>query len=76
MIKDAFRKQSKKYHPDRNPSAKDKFQNINVGNLYPNSAYEVLMDEHKKYLYDRIGKDKLNDPHVEMQHDLRSLKGP
>lgn len=34
------------------------------------------MDEHKKYLYDRIGKEKLNDPQVEMQFDLRSLKGP
>jgi curved DNA-binding protein CbpA len=31
MIKEAFRKQSKKFHPDRNPGAKDKFQQINVG---------------------------------------------
>lgn len=31
VIKDAFRKQSKKYHPDRNPGAKDRFQKINVG---------------------------------------------
>jgi len=34
MIKDAFRKMSKKYHPDRNPSAKDKFQKINVGKVF------------------------------------------
>ena len=39
-------------------------------------AYEVLMDEHKKYLYDRLGKSKVDEMHVEQQYDLRSLKGP
>lgn len=41
-----------------------------------NEAYEVLMDEHKKYLYDRLGKDKINEQNIEMQFDLRNLKGP
>lgn len=27
-------------------------------------AYEVLMDEHKKYLYDRLGKSKVDEMHV------------
>lgn len=30
-IRDSFRKLSRKYHPDRNPSAKDRFETINVG---------------------------------------------
>lgn len=34
------------------------------------------MDEHKKYLYDRLGKTKVDEMHVEQQYDLRSLKGP
>jgi hypothetical protein len=34
------------------------------------------MDEHKKYLYDRLGKDKINEQNIEMQFDLRNLKGP
>lgn len=30
-IRDAFRRLSKKYHPDRNPSSRERFEKINVG---------------------------------------------
>lgn len=50
-IKKAFRKQSKKYHPDLNPGnkeAEEKFKEIN-------EAYQVLSDSDKKAKYDRYG---------------------
>jgi molecular chaperone DnaJ len=50
-IKKAFRQLAKKYHPDQNkdnPSAEDKFKEIN-------EAYEVLKDPQKKAMYDQHG---------------------
>ena len=50
-IKSAFRKLSKKYHPDLNPddpTAEDKFKEIN-------EAYQVLSDSEKKQRYDQFG---------------------
>ncbi len=50
-IKKAFRKQSKKYHPDLNPGnkeAEDKFKEVN-------EAYQVLSDAEKKSRYDQFG---------------------
>lgn len=50
-IKKAFRKQSKKYHPDLNPGdkvAEEKFKEVN-------EAYQVLSDADKKSRYDRFG---------------------
>jgi DnaJ-class molecular chaperone len=41
-----------------------------------NSAYETLYDEHKKYLYDRVGIEKMNDPNVYHEFDFNQLKGP
>ncbi|WP_028273574.1 molecular chaperone DnaJ [Atopococcus tabaci] len=49
-IKKAYRKLSKKYHPDINkePDAEEKFKQIT-------EAYEVLSDENKRAAYDQYG---------------------
>ena len=50
-IKKAFRKLSKKYHPDLHPgdkAAEEKFKEIN-------EAYQVLSDDEKRQRYDRFG---------------------
>ncbi len=49
-IKKAYRKLSKKYHPDINkePGAEDKFKEIA-------EAYEVLSDQQKRARYDQFG---------------------
>lgn len=55
-IKKAFRKLSRKYHPDvsKDPKANDKFSKIS-------EAYEVLYDEKKRKIYDRYGKEGLEN---------------
>ncbi len=50
-IKKAFRKMSKKYHPDLHPGDKeseDKFKEVN-------EAYQVLSDDEKRQKYDQFG---------------------
>lgn len=49
-IKKAYRKLSKKYHPDLNkaPDAEQKFKDVN-------EAYEVLSDDQKRARYDQYG---------------------
>ena len=52
-IKKAYRKLSKKYHPEKNPGdeeSADHYKNIN-------RAYEVLADEEKRELFDTSGVD-------------------
>lgn len=46
-IRDAYRKQSKRWHPDRNIGNDTTKQMQNV-----NEAYNVLINERTKYLYD------------------------
>ncbi|XP_076829639.1 dnaJ homolog subfamily B member 6b isoform X2 [Brachyhypopomus gauderio] len=57
-IKRAYRKQALKWHPDKNPDNKEeaerRFKEIS-------EAYEVLSDEHKRSIYDRYGKEGLNE---------------
>lgn len=55
-IKRAYRKKAKKYHPDLHPGdeeAEHMFKEVT-------SAYEVLVDEDKRNIYDRYGEDGLN----------------
>lgn len=50
-IKKAFRKMSKKYHPDLHPgdkAAEEKFKEVN-------EAYQVLSDDEKRQRYDQFG---------------------
>ncbi|ROT41334.1 DnaJ domain-containing protein [Sodiomyces alkalinus F11] len=54
-IKSAYRKLSKKYHPDKNPgdeTAKDKFVEVS-------DAYEALIDPEQRSIYDRYGHEGL-----------------
>lgn len=55
-IKSAFRKLARKYHPDVNKEegAEEKFKELG-------RAYETLMDDQKRELYDRYGEDGLKN---------------
>ncbi len=55
-IKKAYRRLAKKYHPDKNQGdkeAEEKFKLIN-------EAYQVLMDDEKRAIYDKYGKEGLD----------------
>lgn len=55
-IKSAFRKLARQYHPDVNKAsdAEEKFKELG-------KAYETLMDDEKRALYDRYGEDGLRN---------------
>lgn len=55
-IKSAFRKLARQYHPDVNKAhdAEEKFKELG-------KAYETLMDDEKRSLYDRYGEDGLKN---------------
>lgn len=55
-IKGAFRKLARQYHPDVNKAhdAEEKFKELG-------KAYETLMDDDKRSLYDRYGEDGLKN---------------
>lgn len=54
-IKKAYRKMAKKYHPDKNPGDEEAERNFK----YCNEAYQVLSDEQQRSIYDRYGKEGL-----------------
>lgn len=58
QLKNAYRKQAKKYHPDRHPpekkaKAEEKF-------VIVSKAYETLSDPQKRAIYDQEGEEGLN----------------
>ena len=55
-IKSAFRKKARQYHPDVNKAhdAEEKFKQLG-------KAYETLMDDDKRSVYDRYGEDGLKN---------------
>jgi len=64
-IKKAFRHLARKYHPDlnpNNPSAKDKFQEINEAN-------EVLSDPEKRKKYDEYGENWKHADEIKAQQE-------
>jgi len=54
-IKKQYRKLSKQYHPDINPTGADKFKEIA-------EAYDVLSDENKRQVFDRGGDPNSKNP--------------
>ena len=70
-VKDAYRKQARKYHPDLNPNnqdAKTSFQQINEAN-------EVLSDPEKRKKYDQYGKDWQHADEFEKQKQQSQESG-
>ncbi|MCE5332216.1 MAG: J domain-containing protein [Bacteroidales bacterium] len=67
-VKNAYRKQARKYHPDLNPNnqdAKNSFQQINEAN-------EVLSDPEKRKKYDQYGENWQHADEFEKQKQQQS----
>ena len=56
-IKKAYRKMAMKYHPDKNPNDKKAEENFKA----INEAYQVLSDDKKRAIYDRYGKQGIEN---------------
>ena len=53
-LKKAYRKLALKYHPDKNPSAGEKFKEISM-------AYQVLSNQETRELYDKSGEQGIKE---------------
>lgn len=56
-IKKAYRKMAKKYHPDKNAGDKEAEQKFK----FVNEAYQCLSDDQQRSIYDRYGKEGLQN---------------
>ncbi len=67
-LKRAYRKLAMKYHPDRNPSAdaEERFKALS-------EAYGVLSDPQKRHIYDRYGKEGLQNQGFRGAGDLGDI---
>ncbi len=68
-IKRAYRRMAMKYHPDRNPGdteAEQKFKEAA-------EAYEVLVDDQKRKIYDQFGHDGLKRGGGPATHDFSRM---
>ncbi|KAK9301818.1 hypothetical protein QLX08_006006 [Tetragonisca angustula] len=64
-IKKAYRKLALKWHPDKNP---DNLEEANKRFKEISEAYEVLIDEKKRRVYDQYGKEGLQMPGGKRRH--------
>ncbi|XP_043517089.1 dnaJ homolog subfamily B member 6-like isoform X2 [Frieseomelitta varia] len=64
-IKKAYRKLALKWHPDKNP---DNLEEANKRFKEISEAYEVLIDEKKRRVYDQYGKEGLQMPGAKRRH--------
>src|SRR5436853_408708 len=70
-IKKAYHKCAQKYHPDKNPNNKEyeeKFKQCS-------EAYEILIDPQKKDLYDKFGKQGLQNNHFSNMNIFNNFFG-
>lgn len=68
-IKKSYRKAALQYHPDRNPGdheAVEKFKEAS-------EAYEVLIDDHKREVYDRFGHAGLSGTDFHPFHNVEDV---
>ncbi len=68
-IKKAYRKLALKYHPDRNQGQKEAEEKFKL----VNEAYQVLSDPKKREIYDRYGKDGLENQGFSGFSDMSDL---